>query len=137
MEEKKVKNNKKTEDTKKKDKKPADKKPVDKKPVDKKLEQSAPSAENSELEFVTLANDKGDVFELLIVDDIEIEDVKYYIVVEAKDANNEACEYEIIKEIEENGEPMLVSVDDEEEFNMVADCYDEIVASEIDYDAQY
>ena len=90
---------------------------------------------NNDLEFVTLANDKGDVFEMAIVDEIEIEDVKYYIVIEAKDLNNEACEYEIIKEVVENGEVMVVSVDDEEEFNMVADCYDEIVASEIDYDA--
>lgn len=90
---------------------------------------------NNDLEFVTLANDKGDVFEMAIVDEIEIEDVKYYIVIEAKDLNNEACEYEIIKEIEENGETVIISVDDEEEFNMVADCYDEMIASEIDYDA--
>ncbi len=90
---------------------------------------------NQEMEFVTLENDKGDVFEMAIVDEIEIEDVKYYIVVEAKDLGNELCEYEIIKEIEENGETVIISVDDEEEFNMVADCYDEMVASEIDYDA--
>lgn len=89
----------------------------------------------NEEDIVVLSNDKGDVFELVIVDEIEIEDVKYYIVVEAKEIDNEACEYEIIKEVVENGEVMVVSVDDEEEFNMVADCYDEIVASEIDYDA--
>ncbi len=90
---------------------------------------------NQELELVTLGNDQGDVFEMAIVDEIEIEGVQYYIVVELKEINNEACEYEIIKEIEENGEKIIVSVDDEEEFNMVADCYDEMVASEIDYDA--
>ena len=89
----------------------------------------------NEEDVVTLANDNGDVFELLIVDELEVEGVKYYIVVETKDVGNEACEYEIIKEINENGETLVVSVDDEEEFNMVADCYDEIVASEIDYDA--
>ena len=90
---------------------------------------------NQELELVTLENDKGDVFEMAIVDEIEVEGVQYYIVVELKELNNDACEYEIIKEIEVDGEKIIVSVDDEEEFNMVADCYDEMVASEIDYDA--
>ena len=35
----------------------------------------------------------------------------------------------------EDGQPVVVGVDDEDEFDRVADYYDDLVASEIDYDA--
>ena len=123
-------------DKKKKDKAKVEEAKAEKVKAEEIKVQKPLTEENNEPEFVTMGNDKGDTFEMMIVDEIEIEDIKYFIVVEAKEANNAECEYEIIKEVIEDGQPMLVSVDDEEEFNMVADCYDEVVASEIDYDAQ-
>jgi hypothetical protein len=52
------------------------------------------------------------------------------------DMEDEFCEYVILKEVvDENGEETLVSIDDnEEEFNAVADIFDNLFDEEVDYD---
>lgn len=89
----------------------------------------------SEEDLLVLTNDKGQSFELVIVDEVEFEGVRYFIVVESKDFGKDDCEYEIVKEIMEDDHPVVVGVDDDEEFDRVADYYDDLIASEIDYDA--
>ena len=45
------------------------------------------------------------------------------------------CEYVILRvEKDENGEDSLVTVDDDEEFDDVADLFDDMFSEEIDYD---
>ena len=44
-------------------------------------------------------------------------------------------EYTILKSVMEDGEEMLVSIDDDDEFDDVADYFDDLFSSEIDYDA--
>ena len=46
-------------------------------------------------------------------------------------------EYVILRsEIDENGEESLVTIDDDDEFDRVADIFDDELFSEVDYDAE-
>lgn len=88
-----------------------------------------------ERECIEMFNEDGKKFDVLIDDEFVVEGIRYFIVLDAKDADNPDCEYDIIKEVMEDGKPVLISVDDMDEFNKVADLYDDYIASVIDYDA--
>ena len=62
----------------------------------------------------------------------------YYamIPVEENEKEDEFCEYVILKGVVENGEESLVSIDDDDEFDDVADYFDDLFSEEIDYDAK-
>ena len=52
------------------------------------------------------------------------------------EGDEEFCEYTILKEIVgEDGEAEWVSIDDDDEFDDVADYFDDLFSKEIDYDA--
>lgn len=91
---------------------------------------------NNEREFITLEDEDGKVIEFELIDEVEMNGVQYFAIVEAADADKTFCEYGIVKVVVENGEEMLVTIDDDDEYNKVADYFDEHLASEIDYDAQ-
>ena len=91
---------------------------------------------NNEREFITLEDEDGKVIEFELIDEVEMNGVQYFAIVEAADADKTFCEYGIVKVVVENGEEMLVTIDDDNEYNKVADYFDEHLASEIDYDAQ-
>jgi uncharacterized protein YrzB (UPF0473 family) len=63
---------------------------------------------------------------------------KYYALIPANTAEDaEILEYVILKlEKEENGEEFLISIDDDDEFDDVADYFDDYLAEEIDYDEE-
>ena len=72
---------------------------------------------------------ESDVFTL--TDD----DVTYYALIPGTDDDKEATEYIVLRgEKDENGEDVLVSIDDDEEFDRIADIFDDEFA-DIDYDA--
>ena len=54
---------------------------------------------------------------------------------EDDDDEEGVLEYTILKSVMEDGEEMLVSVDDDDEFDDVADYFDDLFSEEIDYDA--
>ena len=91
---------------------------------------------NNEREFITLEDEDGKVIEFELIDEVVMNGVQYFAIVEAADADKTFCEYGIVKVVVENGEEMLVTIDDDDEYNKVADYFDEHLASEIDYDAQ-
>ena len=90
---------------------------------------------NTEREFVTLVDETGKVQEFELIDEVEMNGAQYFAIVAAEDADKTFCEYGIVKVVVENGEEMLVSIDDDDEYDKVADYFDEHPASEIDYDA--
>lgn len=64
---------------------------------------------------------------------IPVEDAEK--VEEAKTSEETFCEYVILRlDQDESGEDMLVSIDDDEEFDNVADIFDDMFSEEIDYD---
>lgn len=90
---------------------------------------------NNEREFITLVDEAGVEKEYEIIDYLELDGNEYFAIIDPDDADKAFCEYGIIKLEEENGEKILVTLDDDDEYNKVADLFDERLASEIDYDA--
>ncbi|MBE6633711.1 MAG: DUF1292 domain-containing protein [Ruminococcaceae bacterium] len=93
----------------------------------------------NEREFITLEDEDGQAIEFELIAQCEENGNRYYAVipVDAEEENdNEFCEYTILKEIAEEDEISLVSVDDEDEFDAIANIFDTLFSEEIDYDAE-
>ena len=97
--------------------------------------------ENNEREFFTLLEENGQevVFELIGI--TEYKENTYYAMIpsdaadKAQESEDGFCEYVILRVVEgEDGTSDLVSVDDDEEFDDVADLFDDMFSEEIDYD---
>ncbi len=88
-------------------------------------------------EFYTLTDEDGNELQFEVIGSAEIKGTMYYAMVPVDDeANDEGyCEYVILKsQTEEDGEEVLVTVDDDDEFDDVADYFDDMLSDEADYD---
>jgi uncharacterized protein YrzB (UPF0473 family) len=92
-------------------------------------------ATNNEREFVTLEDEEGNVTEFELIDEVEMNGTRYFAIIAVEDLEKDFCDYGIIKLVEENGEQMFTTIDDDAEYDKVADYFDEHLASEVDYDA--
>ena len=96
---------------------------------------------NNEREFYTLTDEDGNEIEFELIGVAEKNGVTYYAMIPveaAEDADNEEgfCEYVVLRaEKDENGEDTLVTIDDDDEFDDIADYFDDMFSEEIDYDA--
>ena len=98
---------------------------------------------NNEREFFTLTDEEGNEVEFELIGTTEYNGNFYYAMIpadavdKAKEADDGFCEYVILRvEKDEDGEDTLVTVDDDEEFDDVADQFDDMFSEEIDYDAE-
>ena len=91
-----------------------------------------------EVDIYTLQDEDGVDHEFELIGTCERNGVTYYamIPVEENEKEDEFCEYVILKGVVENGEESLVSIDDDDEFDDVADYFDDLFSEEIDYDAK-
>ena len=91
---------------------------------------------NMEFDYYTLTDENGNESEYELIGTCEMNGNKYYALSPANTPEDvDYLEYVILKlEKEENGEAFLVSVDDDDEFDDVADYFDDYLAEEIDYD---
>ena len=89
-----------------------------------------------EKEIYTLTDEDGNELEFELIGECEYKGNKYYAMISVADAENEDefCEYTILKVTEEGGEEILVSIDDDDEFEDVADIFDDMFDEEIDLD---
>ena len=78
--------------------------------------------------------DTGEEIDFQLIARATIDDVLYFALVPADD---EECEEYVIlrRELDENGEEMLVTIEDDEEFDRVADLFDDEF-SDFDYDGE-
>ena len=70
-----------------------------------------------------LIDEQGNKKKFELIDAMEIEDEQYFALVpsaEDDDYLNEDCDLVILKTIEEDGEEILASIDDDEEFDRVS-----------------
>lgn len=90
----------------------------------------------NEVEIYTLQDEEGNEFEFEVIDVCEKNGVKYYAMVAVEDAEKEdgVSEYTILKVVIEDGEEMLVTIDDDDEFDDIADYFDDKFSMEIDHD---
>jgi uncharacterized protein YrzB (UPF0473 family) len=85
-----------------------------------------------------LQDEEGKDHEFELLDTCEKNGTRYYAMVpaEAEDKDDEFCEYVILKSVMVDGEESLVSIEDDDEFDDIADYFDDLFAEEIDYDAR-
>ena len=88
-------------------------------------------------QYYTLTDEDGNESDFELLATAEIDGVAYYALVPAEDSDNEYAEYVVLRrEKDENGEDVLVTIEDDDEFDRVADYFDDLLTSEIDYDAE-
>ncbi|MBQ3869606.1 MAG: DUF1292 domain-containing protein [Clostridia bacterium] len=85
-------------------------------------------------EIITLTDEEGKEERFIVLCVIEYKGKQYYALLPEKPADGEDDGYVILREDEEEGESMLVTIDDDNEFDEVADEIDEYLNSEIDFD---
>ena len=88
-----------------------------------------------ETEIYTLTDEEGVENDFELIGTVELEGVTYYALVPyTEDENAEIDEYIVLRgEKDENGEDVLVSIDDDEEFDRVADIFDDEFA-DVDFE---
>ncbi len=70
-------------------------------------------------DFMTIADEDGTEFELEVLSTLEYNGQTYLAVIPATDEEIENPEVSILKSIEEDGEPILCAIEDEEELEAV------------------
>ena len=96
----------------------------------------------NEREFFTLVDEDGSEIEFEKIGEVTIGEKVYFAMIPAEAADNAQndggfCEYVVLRlDKDEDGEDTLVTVDDDEEFDNVADVFDDMFSEEIDYDGQ-
>lgn len=88
-----------------------------------------------ESEYYTLTDEDGNELEFEVIGKCEYKGVEYFAMIPSDvDADATECEYVILKKVLDNGEDMLVTLDDDNEFDDVADIFDDMFISDLDYD---
>ena len=84
---------------------------------------------NEEVSRFTLTDEDGNELEFELIGSGEVDGVMYYAMIPAEDAdddNKETFEYVLLKsEIDEDGEESLATIEDDEEFDRIADIFDD------------
>lgn len=97
-------------------------------------------AENDEIfeneDIYTLTDEEGNESDYELIGSIEENGVAYYALIPYTDDDTDPEEYIVLRgEKDENGEEILVSIEDDEEFDRIADIFDDEFA-DIDYDME-
>ena len=91
--------------------------------------------EIEETEKIMLTDEDGVESEFELIGSAEIKGNQYFACVPTEGGDPEDLEYVILKlVVDEDGEEMLVTIDDDDEFEDVADYFDDALADEIDLD---
>ena len=105
---------------------------------EKKFENQEAMDENAlEGEYYTLTDEEGNELQFEVIGSAELGGQIYYAMIPVEDEPSEegVYEYVILKaEKDEDGEDILVTVDDDDEFDDVADYFDDMLSDEADYD---
>lgn len=89
-----------------------------------------------ENEYFTLTDEDGNEIDFEVIGQYEKNGEQYFamIPVEDEEENNDILEYVILKLAKEGDEEILVTVDDDDELDDIADYFDDLFSQEIDYD---
>ena len=72
-------------------------------------------------DFITIVDEDGTEYELEVLSTVEYNGESYMAVIPAEGENQLNLEVSILKSSEEDGEPMLTAIEDEEELKAVFD----------------
>ena len=91
----------------------------------------------TESEYYTLTDEDGNELQFEVIGSAMLNEIMYYAMIpaDAKPNDEGVFEYVILKaEKDEDGEDILVTVDDDDEFDSVADYFEDMLMDETDYD---
>ncbi len=83
----------------------------------------------------TLTDEDGTESDFELIGSVEVDGVNYYALVPYTESEEMPEEYIVLRGEMEDGEEVLVSIDDDEEFDRIADIFDDEFA-DIDYDME-
>ena len=92
-------------------------------------------------ETYTLTDEEGNEFEVELLASFEFEGKQYKAITPVdvssdKKGGDQMIEYDILEvSLDDEGEEILTSIEDDEEFDKVADFFDDAFFGEVDYDA--
>ena len=70
-------------------------------------------------DFISITDEDGKEYELEVLAELEYEGSKYLALAPAEDNGEEDLEVSILKAVDENGEEILVTIDDDDELEAV------------------
>ena len=85
-----------------------------------------------EQEIITLKDDEGNEFDYILFDALEVDDKRYVILLPAEVdyeevPEEEEVEVEIMRvEVDENGDEVLIFIEEDDEWESVADAWQEL-----------
>lgn len=95
--------------------------------------------DDEEALYCTLTDEDGREIDFELIGEAELDGVNYYAmepVGEDEESEDGVIEYVLLKkDIDEDGEEVFVTIDDEAEFDKVAAYFDDMFDDEADYDA--
>ena len=93
-------------------------------------------ADNNERENIfTLTDEEGTESEFELIGELNVDDNDYLALIPM---DGDEDEYVILKvTVDENGEELLVTIDDDDEFDRVADAFEDQFMDECDLDERY
>ncbi len=91
---------------------------------------------DEEFTVYTLTDENGKEEDFELIASCEFEGNTYFALVPVGSDEDPEEEYVILKEVREDDEQTLVTIDDDEEFDRVADYFEDTVFGEIDYDEE-
>ncbi len=89
-------------------------------------------------EIYTMTDEDGNEVSFRFAGSCEYKGAEYFAVIPVDDNNGDSAEIEytiLKKEKDDDGEDLFVTIDDDDEFDAVADIFEDELFSEIDYDA--
>ena len=87
-------------------------------------------------DLITITDEDGVSYELEVLAALEYEGQNYLALVPSGTSEAEELEVSILKSVEENGEEMLVAIEDEQELEDVYNALMDLVYSEEDDDSE-
>ncbi len=90
-------------------------------------------------EYYTLTDEEGNEYQFEMIAHCELKGTVYYALTPVGENPDDEgfSEYIILKEIVgEDGEPEWITIDDDDEFDDVADYFDDLFSEEINYDGE-
>lgn len=87
-------------------------------------------------QIFTLTDEEGNEIDFEVIGEYEKNGERYFAMIPTEDENpnDDVCEYVILKLSKDGDEEVLVTVDDDDELDDIADYFDDLFSQEIDYD---
>ena len=91
-----------------------------------------------EVEIYTLTEEDGTESDFELIGRLDIDGQTYVALIPVEEEESESDEYEfvVLRVEDENGEETFVTIEDDEEFDRIADAFEDELMADMDYDEE-